>query len=121
MHRSVAILQGESRLHECLVGNQVVNVLWVQLEELCLRKQCVFWAPGKLGPMCVGHQLAERAFVVVVPRPGPVMLDCNCIVLGRCDRDMVGSDPPPTLWHRRPQLPHPLSVHPCNRGWRFTS
>ena len=94
MHRSVAILQGESCLPKCLVGKQVVNVLLVQLEELRLRKQCVFWAPGKFRPIRVGHQVAERAFVVVVPRHGPVLLDCNRIVLGCCDRDMVGSDPP---------------------------
>ena len=74
---------------ECVVGAAR------GLEELCLRKQYVFWAPGKLGPMCMGHQLAERAFIVVVPRHGPVLLDCNCIVLGCCDRDMVASDPPP--------------------------
>ena len=97
MRRSVVIFRVMFDFSECLAGKPIMNVLWVQLEELRLRKQCIFWVPGKFPPMRVGHQVAERAFIVVMPRHGPVLLDCNRIVLGGRDRDMVGSDIPPVL------------------------
>ena len=66
MHRSVVVFRVMFNLSRCLAGKPIVNVLWVQLEELLLRKECVLWVPRKFMSMCVCNQVAEGTFIVIV-------------------------------------------------------
>ena len=57
MHRSVVIFHVMFNLFGCRAGKPIVNVLWVQLEELLLRKECVLWVPRKFMSMYVCNQV----------------------------------------------------------------